>query len=149
MKYLAFTLFLSFVIISCISNRYIKGTPFKNTLLYENQDSVSFYRGHKVALWKPTKQELKLAEKLMQDYIIKNKLLKSLESYTRQYIGIIENGKKIVKIEGFCVPPTLFKHDQNWKKYLVRVDDGGDCFFGIKVNLNTKECYSFGVNSEA
>lgn len=146
MNRLTIVIVLLFLFSSCISNRYIKRTPFKNTLLFRNQDSISFYPGNKVTLWKPTKQDLQLAESLMQAYIDNNKKLSDLNSYTRQYIGIIDNHKKVVLIEGFCVPPKLLQH-LNWKKERVRVDDGGDCFFRIKVDLDTRKCYGFGVNA--
>ena len=65
MKYLIALLLVVLTFSNCISNRYVKGTLFKNTLLYQNQDSIHFYPGYKVALWKPTKKELQLAESFM------------------------------------------------------------------------------------
>jgi len=145
MKCLIIALSTLFIFSGCISNRYIKGTSFKNTLLYQNKDSVSFYPSHKVALWKPTKKDIRKAELLMQEHINKRKLLKNLQSYSRQYIGIIESGKKIIRIEGVCVDPKEFFPD--WKHHIIRVDDGGNCFWGINVDLNLEECYGFSINS--
>ena len=62
--------------------------------------------------------------------------------YKRQYVCVVnKNGQKEVYINCFC--DTL---GDNWKKSLIQVDDGGNCFFNFKINLTTKKYYDFFVN---
>jgi len=65
--------------------------------------------------------------------------------YKRQYVCVVnKDGEKEVYINCFC---STF--DNNWKKSLRQVDDGGNCFFNFKVNLTTKKYYDFFVNGHA
>jgi len=67
-----------------------------------------------------------------------------LKKYKRQYIPFVNSkGEKKVYINCFC------KSDwgvANWKKSLVRVYDGGSCFFQVIINLTTFEYENFGTN---
>jgi hypothetical protein len=65
--------------------------------------------------------------------------------YKRQYVSIINSiGEKEVWINCFC--DSFYK---DWKKQILHVDDGGNCFFNLKVNLSTKKCYDIFVNGYA
>jgi hypothetical protein len=65
--------------------------------------------------------------------------------YKRQYVSIINsNGEKEVWINCFCD-----SFDMDWKKQILHVNDGGNCFFNLKVNLSTKKCYDIFVNGYA
>lgn len=58
-----------------------------------------------------------------------------LENYHRQYLVYInKNGQKEVYISCFCEEPA-----ENWREYLVDVDDGGNCFLQLKINLTKKK----------
>lgn len=65
--------------------------------------------------------------------------------YKRQYLPA-KNGKgeKIVLANYFCQ-----RHDRNWKVEFIEVDDGGNCFFRIVVNLSTGEMSQLYINSLA
>ncbi len=58
----------------------------------------------------------------------------SLNKHLRQYLPVInENGEKEIWINFFC-------HNWNsdsWKTNIVKVFDGGNCYFNLKVNLST------------
>jgi hypothetical protein len=65
--------------------------------------------------------------------------------YKRQYVCVVnKDGQKEVYINCFC--DTL---GDDWKKSLMQVDDGGNCFFNFKINLTTKKYYDFFVNGYA
>lgn len=67
------------------------------------------------------------------------------EQYKRQYVPIVnEKGEKEVWVNCFC-----HSFDDDWKKNILIVDDGGSCFFNFKINLVTKKCYEFYVNGLA
>ncbi|MBC6699067.1 hypothetical protein [Hymenobacter sp. BT190] len=68
-----------------------------------------------------------------------------LRRYRLQLIPALNaKGEKTVWVNAFCSnAPT------NWEKSLVVVNDGGNCFFQLSVNLLWKKWYDFGANGEA
>ena len=62
--------------------------------------------------------------------------------YKRQYIPTINaKGEKEVWINFFCN-----YDDRDWKKEIILVMDGGNCYFQLKINLTTKKYFDFYVN---
>jgi hypothetical protein len=77
--------------------------------------------------------------------IKKNSFIIELKRYKRQYVAVInENNEKEVWVNCFCDNLGI-----NWKKNLVFVLDGGNCFFNLKINLTKEKCYALMVNGEA
>ncbi|WBO85567.1 hypothetical protein [Hymenobacter yonginensis] len=68
-----------------------------------------------------------------------------LRRYRLQLIPALNaKGEKAVWVNAFCSnAPT------NWEKSLVVVNDGGNCFFQVSVNLLWKKWSDFGANGEA
>jgi hypothetical protein len=57
-------------------------------------------------------------------------LLQPLTAYRRQYVALIDDqGDREIWINFFC---TAFNHD--WRHSAMVVDDGGGCFFQIRIN---------------
>ena len=68
-----------------------------------------------------------------------------LTRYKRQYVAIINSkGEKEVWINCFCRTGS-----QDWKKNIISVLDGGNCYFNLKVNLTTGQHYELMVNGDA
>lgn len=64
-----------------------------------------------------------------------------LKKYKRQYIPYKSVEGKKVYINCFCI------HDIDvWKEKLVQVDDGGNCFFQLTVDLEGNRCLDFSTN---
>lgn len=75
----------------------------------------------------------------------KNDYIINLKRYKRQYVASINSkGEKVVWVNCFCDA-----WDFNWKKNLIFVNDGGNCFFNLKINLTTEAYFDFSVNGEA
>jgi hypothetical protein len=75
----------------------------------------------------------------------------NLDQYKRQYVPIINSkGEKEVWINFFCndLHENYFG-DLDWKTDLIQVEDGGNCFFNIKINLTTKTYYQLEINYNA
>jgi hypothetical protein len=68
----------------------------------------------------------------------------SLPDYKRQLIAVTNaKGEKEVWVNCFC-------HDESyWRQEVVSVDDGGNCFFNVKINLAKKTYYDMMVNGSA
>lgn len=44
---------------------------------------------------------------------------------------------------------TIVWRNDRWEKEYLWVDDGGDCIWGILINLTKKKVIYYGVNGEA
>ncbi len=60
---------------------------------------------------------------------------------------VIKNvkGEKEVWVNCFC----SVQYMDYWKKQVVFVKDGGNCFFNVKINITKKSFSDFEVNGEA
>lgn len=69
-------------------------------------------------------------------------------SYVRQYVLSIDNKhNRIVQINFFC---ELEEFHENWRKEIAPlIDDGGECYFSFKINLDTNEVLDVTVNGVA
>jgi len=66
--------------------------------------------------------------------------------YYRQVIAVTNSsGRRIVWINCFCMKEEL----KYWKKDIVMVLDGGNCFFNVKIDLNSGKDFDFMVNGVA
>ncbi len=82
-----------------------------------------------------------LSENLKEHYSLDFEKYK----YKFQYVAAINNkGEKEVWINGFCNT-----QDSRWKEEILLVNDGGNCYFNLKLNLSTKECFQVAVNGYA
>jgi len=109
---------------------------------------------------KPSPADLKLNELSKIESILEKAIIEhnselendsrwrlELEGYNRQYVAILnEKGEKEVWINFFC--DTGWTEDQ-LKSYPYEVDDGGNCFFNIKINLTTGSYGDLRINSIA
>ncbi len=66
-----------------------------------------------------------------------------LARYGRQYYGTSENNQRIIIGQYFC----LFNDDRDWKNYFVSVKGGGDCYFGVWYDPESRTFIALGVNS--
>ena len=74
----------------------------------------------------------------------KDNFIIELKNYKRQYIVATNlKGEKEIWINCFC------NTNLNWKKDLVVVKDGGNCYFNLIINLTTGKYYNLSVNGDA
>ena len=67
-------------------------------------------------------------------------------TYRKQIIAVKnKKGEKEVWVNCFCDTWNSNK----WKTDILVVDDGGNCYFHLKINLTTKKYFDFVVNSLA
>lgn len=68
------------------------------------------------------------------------------DKYYKQVLAVI-NGKGEKEVYLNCV--CAIHYPATWKKNLVNVMDGGNCYFQVRINLITKKVISFSVNGIA
>ena len=103
--------------------------------------------------WTPTEQQVAELEKVLAEYVrsISNahydRLTLNLSTYKRQYLGITSSGKEVIYVNAFC--DAYWSRDNTWKTDLVFVLDGGECFFQLTYDPESKEILEFNVSGEA
>ncbi len=87
-------------------------------------------------------EEIVLIEKIIKPTININ--LKK-HKYYRQYVAVNNSiGEKLVWVNFF----TFDYLDLNWNKTIIRVADGGNTVFQLKVNLMKKKCFYYSQGKE-
>ncbi len=70
--------------------------------------------------------------------------LTDLSKYKRQLVPYLNaKGEKEVWVNCFCSD-----FGQDWRKEIIQVDDGGRCFFNLRINLMTKKGFDLRVNGQ-
>ena len=87
--------------------------------------------------WTPTHDQIIELEKRLQGYLEKHQPINdhSVENvfeYGRQYWGLTRKGRKLIYVNAFCNPDDFTPRldwSFDWRKNIVRVRDGGSCYF--------------------
>jgi hypothetical protein len=110
----------------------------KKAFWWELQKTISY--------WTPGTAEIIQAESLIASYFKEHApaIYNKLKTYKRQYSGVVIEEKRCVFANFFCKD-----HGREWKKDEIIVQDGGDCYFQITVDLTLKRCFNLHVNGEA
>lgn len=112
-----------------------------------------------VSLNEYNKNELKRYNELkkVRPDIKQSSFLIDLKHYKRQFVCAIDpKGDKIVWINCLCFGDDMnswIYGDEvdpryNWKTNILVVQDGGNCYFNIKINLTKRKSYDLMVNGE-
>ena len=100
-----------------------------------------------IAAYNPGRQlQFDTISKAHPEYNLKvDNFVINLPRYKRQYIAVINSaGQKEVWVNCFC------QHfDTNWRTEILMVEDGGNCYFNLTINLATKTYSKLSVNGEA
>ena len=87
---------------------------------------------------------------LIQNQIKKSKYFyrhSDQNEYFKQCISIMnENNEKEVWVN--CVAKNSNYSFDRWQTKIIKVHDGGDSYFNIKINLSTGKVYAFSVNGQ-
>jgi hypothetical protein len=94
---------------------------------------------------KQERQFKKINNKHPEYKLDKENFIINLTQYRRQYVASLNSkGEKEVWVNCFCEA-----YEKDWTKDLIIVNDGGNCFSNLKINLSTGKYYEFRVNGEA
>jgi hypothetical protein len=103
--------------------------------------------------WTPGEEEIIALEEGLEAFLRAEAgdryphLYEELSSYKRQYFGIVnEDGREIFGVF-FCA--SYYEYFDNWDESLAAVNDGGDCFFELRYNVETGTFSDLSVHGEA
>lgn len=69
-----------------------------------------------------------------------------LENYRKQLIPMLNyKNEKVIWINCLCNDANFGPKD-DWKKTIIKVMDGGDCFFNVFINVSKNNWSAFNVN---
>lgn len=76
----------------------------------------------------------------LEDYV---DLIGPIKNYYKQIVVVINrSGEKEAFVNCFCSKPN----NESWKKNIGLVEDGGNCYFQLKINLTDGRVVGFSVN---
>ena len=103
--------------------------------------------------WTPDEEEIIALEEGLEAFLRTEagdtypRLSDELSSYKRQYFGIVKEGGREIFGVFFCA--SYYEYFDNWDESLAAVNDGGDCFFELRYNVETGTFSDLSVHGEA
>jgi hypothetical protein len=106
-----------------------------------------------MSVWRPDPAAIGRFEQalapLVQGALERSPLLRkpawSSDSYYRQYVGVVVNGRRLVYVNAFR--PIGGRLPQSWEIQLVNACDGGELFFGAEFDVETGRVQNLAFNS--
>jgi hypothetical protein len=165
MRYLFIT-FLFLTLANSCSTKYREETSepinFKFAIIELPEGDLQYIAEDYANSWVPDTTDLIAAEQLIRQAVgtTEGELLsiESLPNYFRQYVGFRNTaGDRIIWVNALCDIKNgmVEKNGEHilepwpWTKELIIVDDGGDCYWNILLNIDKEEYSNFFVNGEA
>lgn len=125
--------------------------------LLNNQDFAFFtynpnyynYFSENVISYDLKKVDLKTIDEVLNKCIEENpkRLTKQLSKYNKQCIAV-KNPKNEIEVFVFCSCNKNFDKEE-FKYQINKVDDGGDCYFGVILNLTKKSFGKINISGRA
>ena len=113
-------------------------------------DFVAYNTGRKVMqYWTPAETDIAEATPHIRAFLITQSpsIASRLPTYRCQYFGVIIDGKRRIYCNFFPVDDAW--PDWDWQTDPLSVDDGGDSYFQVEYEIETKRCLNFMVNGDA
>lgn len=153
-SFLLIFILMQFLLLSCGKNQ-TSAQLKSNQSVVEAESKMDWLFGKNYKNWSPGSEDITAADKLLaaafkdQERGTVNRVSgKSLDDYNMQFVGAADaNGDKIIWINCFCKKEENFFKE--WKKNIVHVADGGNCFFNVKINITKNTYTDFMVNGDA
>ena len=135
---------------------------FRYAILQLPTEDLQYISKTASASWLPDTTDLKVAERVIQMAVRPTKgqvlSIQTLPDYVRQYVGFISPaGERMLWVNALCAvleQPVERNGEYTmeawpWQKELILVDDGGDCYWSILINLDERTYSNFLVNGNA
>ncbi len=107
------------------------------------------------AAWLPSQEEVEELEARLPQFLesqnlsIAREIRDSLASYRRQYLGVVQESRRVIYVNAFCSHSRADDDTEQWKQVYVFVMDGGACYFQVCYDPETKRFFRFTVNGVA
>ena len=105
-----------------------------------------FSPGSHVESWEPTVGDIEGAESNLSQISAQRNDIDDARKYFRQYLAVVVNGRRTIFLNAFC---TNQGHENDWRKRLVFVYDGGKCFWHATYDPATQKFSELAVNGVA
>lgn len=165
-----------FIILICGYSCSINNSKQENDLINEFNDNklavvydTSYIRYlHKDAhFWTPANEDLIQLDSILLlaikdgkfDFYKELQMEKIKKNYRQLLCYYNEHNERIIFMNSFCGIPSgqikelndsiVIVEKFDWQHHIIEVDDGGACFWQIKINLTKKLYYDFSVNGNA
>ncbi|WP_258104493.1 hypothetical protein [Marinoscillum sp. MHG1-6] len=165
MRNIIITLLILTFATSC-SNRNNKETSerinFRFAILNLPAEEFRYITQDFANVWNPDTIDLIKAEQLIKKAVrtTEGELLsiQSLPNYFRQYVGFLNSaGERMLWVNALCdIKDGMVENNGEfelqpwpWKTEPIIVDDGGDCYWNILINIDKQEYSNFYVNGVA
>ncbi len=102
--------------------------------------------------WVPAEADIQAMEQNLLPFVQENQAAfgsaelneDRLSQYKRQYLGIIQDGQRVIFTNFLCQAPG-----DDWQREYIFMLDGGACFFRVKYRLDTGTFHDLQVNGDA
>lgn len=134
-------------------NTLIVAEDFTAVLLTKEYMDAKLPQTPPSGYWTPEVDQVLELESKLEEYLSHNRAVfnsgnapsgEDLSSYRRQYIGVTNKEGSLLVGSFFC---SRFSENQDWQEQLISVMGGGDCFFKVWWDPNSREFTGMHVNS--
>jgi hypothetical protein len=150
---------------SCATEKKTNSEPMlddKSIMLFDCEYCDYFYSENES--WKPTLADIDILDKVILNSIEKEEFLNASikitqdykNEYYRQYLPYLDNnGNRIIRINAFCTvldAPTIMENGKvemapiDWRNEYMSIEDGGSCYWKMKINIDSAFCISLYSN---
>lgn len=155
-----------FLLGSCQEKEPISILIDKNTVVLLDTPDNKAMNSQGFATWKPNISDYNIIDDVFQKAIrdgkfnfLKEPVSEALKNgYKKQYLPFInKSNQKIIKISAFCLSKKnsdSLDYTENdmmeyydWTQMFFAVDDGGPCYWNMKINVDTGEYFDLMVNN--
>ena len=116
-------------------------------VLTDKENLENFYKDYDT-FWNPTEKDLELIGSITEGAFrretadFEDAVRFDYNKYFFQIVSYVEDGKKLAYVNALCDSENLY----NWKNYFYNVNDGGDCFWQVIVDLKSNTYSDFSMN---
>ncbi|MFT7034181.1 MAG: hypothetical protein ACJA2S_002691 [Cyclobacteriaceae bacterium] len=156
-------IFITFLILtltnSCSNKETSERINFEFAILKLPDDELQYFSQDFANTWNPDSTDLITAEQVIKKAVgsTEGELLsiQSLPNYFRQYVGFRNSaGERMLWVNALCdIKNGMVENNGEfvlepwpWKEEPIIVDDGGDCYWNILINIDKHEYSNFFVN---
>ena len=139
-----------------IDNREDMATPDLDWVIFTREQAEEMGLGswlvESAGFWTPSENDIIILEESIAVYLSEKSFLfygeppegEQLAAYQRQFIGIEHDGSRIIYGNYFCNSLGI-----DWRQKIVSVDDGGDCYFQVKYDVDSGMFTMLMVNGQS